>query len=388
MTGPIRSMMTDKEIIAVLDTLKKTVKMSDKDEIRKFYSVAREEMIQLNRAFLETVGSRIIDKYFANGKDIDPYKIEPVLIPVENTETSDIFKTARFYWSIPYTEGFGRRLKFIVMDKTNNKLIGILGLQSPVIGLEARNKWIGFEEGRDMTKIEALNETMDIYTLGAVPPYNYLLGGKLMVLTAVAKEIRELYKQKYAGTKTCISGRVDKGELVLLTTTSAFGKSSIYNRVKFKEHTVCIPVGYTKGMGYSYIPHHVFELARTYLAKKGLTVKSAYGEGPNYRFRLLSKFLSELKKEGILLSQEDVFFQGYQKEVYVFPLAKNAREYLLRKTEKPEYYNWSFSELAEYWKQRYLMGRITRNSEWKTWNKNALRDDLLKKYQLSFDMCL
>ncbi len=235
--------------------------------------------------------------------------------------------------------------------------------------------------------MESLNETMDIYTLGALPPYNFLLGGKLMVLTAVAKEIRDVYRQKYGGSTTIINGRKDSGELVLLTTTSAFGKSSIYNRVKYKGQPVCIPVGYTKGLGYTYIPPDLIQVMKDYLSNKGIEVQTGYGAGPNYRFRLISRFITELRKEGIQVSKNEVLQQGYQKEVYVFPLARNCREYLLRGENTPEYYDWSFNELAEYWKERYLYKRAKTNLEWKTWDKKKVLDELLGTYQLSFEVC-
>lgn len=379
--------MPSSEIEYILTHLKKAVEVKSKDEIREFYAEARNKLINANREFLESTGSRIIEKYFANGKDIEIDRIEPGLIPVTDEETNNIFKTARFWWSIPYSEGYGRRLRFLVMDRYNGKLIGILGLQSPIIGLEARNNWIGFEKGYSDRKMDALNRTMDIYTLGALPPYNFLLGGKLMVLTAVAREIRDTYKQKYGGTTTIINGRKDDGELVLLTTTSAFGKSSIYNRVKYKGHTVCIPVGYTKGIGYAYIPPDILESIRCFLERRGIKVQAGYGAGPNYRFRLLSRFLTELRREGILVTKEEILQQGYQKEVYVFPLAKNCREYLLGRDDKIEYFNWEFAELAEYWKKRYLFKRTETNHEWRTWDKTQVLDDLVGKYQLSFGMC-
>ncbi len=120
--------MTGTDIEQILSWFRKTVTTAaSKDEIREFYAEAREKLIYENYQFLATTGPKIVEKYFANGEDINVSKIDPELVHVSDEETNSIFKTARFWWSLPYTEGYGRRLRFLVMDRYNNKLIGILG---------------------------------------------------------------------------------------------------------------------------------------------------------------------------------------------------------------------------------------------------------------------
>ena len=52
--------------------------------------------------------------------DIKIEKIAPVLILCENRFWKDVFKYATTYWSIPVTNGYGRRIKYMVFDKGNN----------------------------------------------------------------------------------------------------------------------------------------------------------------------------------------------------------------------------------------------------------------------------
>ncbi|EGD50104.1 hypothetical protein TheetDRAFT_3088 [Thermoanaerobacter ethanolicus JW 200] len=99
---------------------------------------------------------------------------------------------------MPFSNGYGRRLCFLIMDEYNGKLIGILGAHSPALGIKLRNEWLNLK-GKD--KVYKLNETMDIFTLGAVPPYNMLLGGKLVAMSAVANEVRDFYREKYSNKK-------------------------------------------------------------------------------------------------------------------------------------------------------------------------------------------
>src|SRR5262249_37203992 len=148
---------------------------------------------------------------------------------------SDLFRLARLTWSLPFSRGYGRRLRFLVLDEANEKLIGVIGLQSPPLDFAARDRRFKYPNGK---KIEFVNQTMDIYTLGAVPPYNRLLGGKLIALAAASNEVQESYKRKYNGRVTEMENNILPSHLVALTTTSAFGKSSIYNRLKYKDRLI------------------------------------------------------------------------------------------------------------------------------------------------------
>jgi len=350
------------------------IEINNKESMRQLHELARSDEIRKHAKFLETEGYRIIHRFFADGREVEPEKIDPVLIPVENDAQNSIFKTARFTWSLPYTDGYGRRLKFLVFDNFNGKLIGILGLQSPVLGLKARNEYLGLSKGPE--KLRILNHTMDIYTLGALPPYSFLLGGKLMVLAAVSNEIREVYRKKYEGKTTEIEGNNIDGELIMLTTTSAYGRSSIYNRVKYKDRLICIPVGYTKGQGTLFLTSRLCELAREYLQSKSIVVKSGYGSGPNYKFRLAKVLENQLKSEGYRV---DLINHGVEREVYVFPLIKNLHEYTKAPdTTEPEYFNYPFSDLANYWKERYCLPRSKRNSEWRAWQKDRVWQDIAR----------
>src|SRR5262249_41111946 len=69
----------------------------------------------------------------------------------------------------------GRRLRYLVWDANNDKLIGIMALGDPVFNLKVRDELIGWDI-KDRGK--RLVNVLDAYVLGAVPPYNMLLGGQ------------------------------------------------------------------------------------------------------------------------------------------------------------------------------------------------------------------
>ena len=79
----------------------------------------------------------------------------------------------------------------------------------------------------------------DITVCGAVPPYNPILGGKLVAMLAASPEVVEAYRRRYRDAESEIAssmaGRpiVRPAELVFLGTTSLYGvASSQYNRVR------------------------------------------------------------------------------------------------------------------------------------------------------------
>jgi len=83
----------------------------------------------------------------------------------------------------------GRRMRFLVRDRSNGILIGLLALASPVLNLSARDNWIGWTV-RD--REARLVNVMDAFVIGAVPPYSELLGGKLVVSDRMSRSERGL----------------------------------------------------------------------------------------------------------------------------------------------------------------------------------------------------
>jgi Domain of unknown function (DUF4338) len=69
--------------------------------------------------------------------------------------------------------------------------------------------------------------------VGAVPPYASLLCGKLVAMPATSSEVQHAFERKYRGQQSRISRHLFDGRLALLTTTSALGRSSLYNRLTF-----------------------------------------------------------------------------------------------------------------------------------------------------------
>jgi len=170
----------------------------DKESIRLIHSVQRRRKRERSERLLLRGFPELLS-YFASGQEVSPKHISPRLELIEShTEKVDLFRLATLTWSIPVSEGFGRRMRFLVWDESNGKLIGIFGLTDPVFNLRARDEWIGWNAQQ---RRAALVHTMDAYVVGAVPPYSFLLGGKLVASLIASQEIFDDFRKKISDSK-------------------------------------------------------------------------------------------------------------------------------------------------------------------------------------------
>jgi len=327
---------------------------------RRIQSKARLEQLALHKGFLQRNLSKI--KYYCrNGKDIDPNKISLELREVSSGSLEEVlFRWWNLiWWSIPYQRPYGRQMRFLLWDTAHDMPFGLILLQSPVLKMSVRDKYLEIpKEELDLW----VNRSMHAQRVGALPPYNELLGGKMVALGLTCNEIREAYKRKYKFSETIIRKRMIPSDLLFITTTSAFGKSSLYNRLKYNGEIVAKSLGYTKGSGTFHIPEELYLEILEFLAKRGVDTSRGFGHGPSRKLKLISlafKYLHLPKFE----------YHGIQREFYLFPLVKNLKE-VINKGEKPIWIDRPFDKLVEYWKERWAIPRAERKPDWKNFNKN------------------
>ena len=348
-----------------------------KDEIRAAHIGQRlSKMASLNGRFDGFV--ELLKANLASPTDIEPSQISPRLIPVvAGTQQSDLFSAATLNWSVPVSRGFGRRLRYLVTDRQNGKLIGIFGLCDPVFNLRARDNWIGWSAAE---RCDRLVHAMDIFVLGAVPPYCSLLGGKLIALLAASKEVVEAFRKKYGSTPGTISGTNKNARLALLTTTSALGRSSIYNRLALPNSISYLSghskshesLWYTQGYGHFHIDSRLFCLLQKHLQDVGHPYANGnrFGNGPNWKIRVIRQAAREL---GL---SEKTLYHGIRRQVFLVPLASNTREFLKGDARHPKYITSTISDTTGYWKERWGLPRAGRNTEWTQWEVDSFICDL------------
>lgn len=342
-----------------------------KDRIRDLHSTQRDELLVQNREFIETYGPELID-HFATGRQVDPESIAPELVEVtaESLE-SRLFRLACLLWSVPVSQGFGRRLRFLVRDRQNGCLIGLFALGDPVFNLSARDSWVGWtHEDRS----ERLIHVMDAYVVGALPPYSQLIGGKLVAALIGSKEVKEVYERKYLGRESIISQKENRARLVLLTTTSALGRSSMYNRLAIPAGPRFHRIGATKGFGHFHLSGGIFESLRQYLELSGHPYASGhrFGMGPNWKIRVARAALEQLGIDG-----NAVLKHGIERDVYAIPLAKNWREILHGTHKNVQSLVLPASDISDYCLQRWIVPRAARDKRYKKFARCRIMESLL-----------
>lgn len=293
----------------------------DKQSYRDMHADQRNSKIILNQDWIESHASYLI-QHFASGAELIVEKIRPRIEVVQKrTWQSDLFRFATYYWRIPISEGYGRRIRFLVWDDFHQKLIGIFALGDAVFNLRARDEYIGWDHHR---RKDALVNLMDAYALGAVPPYNMLLGGKLIASLIRTSEVVNTFEARYRDSVGIISGEQKNARLVAVTTTSALGRSSIYNRLRIGDNSIFQPIGFTSGWGHFHISDDLFEDLRKYLESSGDVYANShgYGQGPNFRLRVVKKALTGLGLD------RDMARHGLAREVFFCHLATNALQVL------------------------------------------------------------
>jgi len=318
----------------------------EKEIIKHSMSIPRKVILNKNK---EWIGKHIdlARKNLARGEDVLKSKILPQIEICKTQEQHNLFRIYRYYWSSPYSEYVGRRIRLLIRDDgmDNSPIIGIAALGSSIIHIPDRDRWIGWDK---KTRTNNIIYTMDAYVLGALPPYNYLLGGKLISYILASNEIREIYKEKYKDKTTIIKKR-KADDLVCIFTTSLYGNSSQYNRLKFKNRLLYIPIGYTKGYGALHVSSETFSAMQQLLIEKGMMITNRFGDGPNWRMRII-----RLASDIIGFDSNIILQHSFRRKIYIAPLAKNFRSFLLGKADRPIYYNLPMQTLVKFWKERWL----------------------------------
>lgn len=352
-----------------------------KHAVRTLHAAHRVERDAAEAAFVRAHAPRLLH-HFADGTEVDPARIEPELVPVvSGTDEAALFRVATRFWSVPVSRGFGRRLRYLVRDRYNGKLIGLLALGSPVFNLAARDTHIGWNV---RARERRLTRVMDAYVLGAVEPYASLLGGKLVGSLVGSAEVADHFAAKYADAVGRISGRSDSPDLVLVTTTSSLGRSSVYNRLRLRDPdgTDLVrfePVGYTAGHGHFHVPEPLFEAMRLLLASRGraFATSAEFGSGPNRRLRIL--------REGLEAAGVDVALarHGVQRQVFCVPTVPDWRSVLLGQADRSGHGRPSVADLGRTAVERWVIPRAARRPSFRAWTRQDLAERLDIRCQLA-----
>ena len=329
----------------------------DKQKLRELHAIAVQHRIERAKKRLHRYESELLQR-LAVGAKVVPEYIRPRLVEVQpGSEDELLFRYASLHWSIPVSSGYGRRIRFLVLDEQNEKLIGLFGLGDPVFSLATRDKWVGWDK---KTQRENLHHVMDAFVLGAVPPYSFLLCGKLIAMLVASNEVRDTFKRKYERRCSVIRERPLDGRLALITTTSALGRSSIYNRLRYGERLLYHSVGFTRGSGEFHFANGLYDTILQYAMHycEPTAKQARWGTGFRSRREVVKKCLAKIG-----LSSEWLY-HGIQREIFVIPLARNTQPFLQGRHAEIVWFDQSTAHLFAWFRQRWLLPRARRDTRY------------------------
>ena len=319
----------------------------NKEIIKQAMAYSRDTLIERNEIWIRE-HIELGRANLASGEDVLISEIVPRIEVCETKEQNDLFRLFRYHWSSPSSDYVGRRMRLLVRDDgiEGSPIIGIAAIGSSIIHIPDRDTWIGWDT---KTRSENLISMMDAYVVGALPPYNELLGGKLIAYILASNELRALYKKKYRGKKTIIRGRTES-RLVLLATTSLYGTHSAqYGRLKYGKTLLYRPIGSTSGYGSLHISPQTFEAMRDLADAKGCNTSNRFGMGPNWRMRIIRSACDILN-----LNSNVILKHSFQRGLFAVPLATNCKSFLRGESRRPVYRNLPLKKLAAFWKKRWF----------------------------------
>jgi len=347
------------------------LKNEERDTKRQAHYIAKAERMLDNESLIID-NSEIIKQFMVDGKDLNVAKIDPILVEVQpGTKWETLFRWWNLvWWSLPYEKSYGRQMRFVLWDRYHKAPMGLIGLQSPILSWGVRDQYLGIgATDRDFW----INQSLNAQRLGALPPYNNLLGGKLVAAMMSTDYVRRKFKEKYAKIKTLMKDRSIPADLLFITTTGAYGKSCVYSRFKMNGVDIAKFLGYTKGTGSFHIPNFLYEDLVLYLEKKNLDVQRGYGNGPSRKIRLIYQAMN-------LLGFKNGISHSIKRSVYLFPFAKNINE-VINKGEKPKWAKRSQVEVANFWKQRWAIPRAESDKRYLEFSKEKFLLETLEEFK-------
>jgi len=277
---------------------------------------------------------------------IDDYlNLEPELVLCDTSKTHKEWIVLRHFIStMPFKGVVGRRLNYIVRDKSTKKTLGIFCLASDFLDLTPRDKHIGWE--REAKTQRMINHTGIGATIIPTQPvgFNYL-GGKLLALLLVSKEVEQDWNKKY---KEVLAG---------ITTTSLYGSFSQYNSLKYWKK-----MGKTTGKMRFNHTSKVFSAIKEWLLYNEPrfyfeTFIFKLATGPYRRNNVQASTIKIYK----CLDIKENAKSDQKRGIYWCPLYENTNDFLCeRESElKNRKFDGSVDSLVELWKEKYVKKRVT-----------------------------
>lgn len=267
---------------------------------------------------------------------IDWNHISPQLQWCESGAERAIWDYARnVVSSMPENSVIGRQMRYYFIDENSGRWLGIGCLASALTLLTPRHQHLKWDSE---TRFKNLGKILNIAVCIPIQPFGLLCGGKLLFVSSLSNEVRVRYGDKY------------HDELLAVETTSLYGKSSQYNRVKEFKY-----LGLTKGTGNIHVSEELWEKMKQWLFL-------------NPECDIVGSSSVKLRRIGVVARGVGLGKAGNehkQRRGYYWGITATNSEEILRGNDdsEPQFFNRPLSELVDFWYNRWYLMRLPKKRE-------------------------
>lgn|SRR5262245_2819668 len=320
-------------LIAHLRAVAAETPVEEKHEKRATLLTRKRELLIQERATLRQSEHQVI----ASLKRVQWDRVEPVLVLAPPSAYATWVYLRMIASSAPYTGRPGRMIRLFCLDQRTHVPIGVIEVGSDLQSLKLRDDWIGWTHDEKYRE-GGLQRVANVSSCVPVAPFGLLCGGKYLADALVTDDqfsIARLWKQKYGET------------LGLLTITSLFGKSSMYNRLPRLTY-----LGTTMGLGVTQLSSSEYDLLKRFALHIGLT-----GRAKNRTFLTTSRNdLLDTVCAYLGVKREEISVRT-PKGVYIAPVVANPVQ-VCRWNEQPDRIKRSRQDAQDYYRARWLAMRL------------------------------
>lgn len=301
--------------------------------------------------FITRMEKNGIGVLFANGTDIDPNRIKPKLHICRSRKEHDLFHYCRLLQSFPTANLIGRQLRALVFDEGQGRpfVMGAIGLSSSPYSLSSRDKFLQWNvKGRMRLLNRGLGSLMQLAVCMSLPPYSYLLCGKLMAALALSEPIADAYRLRYKS-----KSRAGAKLLGLITICAGGLHCPIFHRIMLRPGGLYQRIGETAGYTTAFFSKNTMEKAR-HLVKFTHQDIDAQVFGKSLRIIKCALRICDLPYAALVKV-------GLPKGIYMGFASAKALETLRKGVTSARVPALPESRVVQYWQKHLLLKRISRN---------------------------
>jgi len=302
-----------------------------KERKRQEMKKKREKILKMEEKYLDYLDLTAVD--FPN--------VNVILKLCEDEKSKELWNYHRTVVSThPWTGYVGRQMRYLVMDKKTNKILGIIGLGSDILPLKKRNEYCHIGSIMQKENSTKIQHFMNMFVCVSTYPFGMFTGGKLIALLSVSNKIYKDFFTKYGFP------------LYGVTTTSLYGKSIQYDRL-YDQNTELARwkyLGLTEGKSLIHISSKTRKLTNECFSDLGLKLNKRF---PTYP---LKKKMTPLLKFFPNIGMNDVMSVPHHRGIY-FCWLINEQDIFHKKNVIPTFIDRPLDKIVNYWKKRWFERR-------------------------------